>query len=576
MDNVCFLEENCAKINSAVIKNRFISDTVEERIIICNKNLTNKDEIIHVLSDNLFLDGYDVVVFGKNVPENEADVVTIMMAQDMFVCGMVIKRKLFQKTGCFNEHLTALTDYEFLVRAAKSGSVFFVPVSTDDTEPDSDWNADMDESAKYETIAYLLRDNINLLKREGLLESVFTYFSKCAEKSRALNEFNNWTERYLDDTVLYEHTAKNTAPFLIISGDDTCHGVLKGFADELAGNLVKYGQAVITTDHKYGDMAEFTSGKHPFYKGVVGFQAPVLEDDVFRKLNSLKFQMWFDHPAFFNQLFKGLTSDYYILCQDMYYADYLKKYAHVENAIQFPPAGVDAGLSHNKNRKYDVVFIGTYCPVTVREMNEFEAGFAEYLLSHPYLTFESALEQLLEQYGLSFHEDEFKWYMCALHPVCRYVINYFRNKVVETILEAGIKLDVFGDTWKQYQGACAENLIIHPAVSVEESLEIWGHARIGLNVMTWHKGGMTERIANIMLSGAVCLSDETAYLRKYFKEDEEIVLFELNKLEELPEKIKTLLNNDSLRDRISQNAYKKASKEHSWKRRAKQLLELCE
>jgi hypothetical protein len=34
--------------------------------------------------------------------------------------------------------------------------------------------------------------------------------------------------------------------------------------------------------------------------------------------------------------------------------------------------------------------------------------------------------------------------------------------------------------------------------------------------MTWHKAGMTERIANICLSGAVCLSERTEYLDREF------------------------------------------------------------
>lgn len=591
MENICFFEAGHEEMDSAAVKNRFIADTVEDRIIICNKNDTNGNEIISILSENPFLDEFDVVVFGENVPENEADFVTVMIARDMKVCGMVIKRKLFEQTGCFNEKLNALTDYEFLVRAAKAGKVFFVPVGMDNNPAEGigqyagldahakkrhDCDAHMEQSAKYATIAYLLRDNMNLLKTEGLLDKVYTYFSKSAEQRGDIEEFNSWTGRYLDDEALYERIAKNTAPFFIISGDDTCHGVLKGFADELAKNLIRHGQAVITTNHEYGDMDGFGSGKYRFYKGVVGFQAPALEKDFFRKMNSKKFQLWFDHPAFFDQLFKELTADYYILCQDMYSADYLKKYAHVENAIQFPPAGIDAGLSDNRKREYDVVFIGAYSPVIALEMNRFETEFAEYLINNPNKTFEAGLEETLKKFGIFFNEDEFRRYLYLLHPVCRNVINYFRNAVVETILEAGIKLDVFGDTWRQYKGAYAKNLVIHPAVSVEESLEIWGHSKVGLNVMTWHKGGMTERIANIMLSGAVCLSDETTYLRQHFKEDKEIVLFELNKLNELPDKIKELLNNDALRDEISQNAYKKASREHTWGRRAKQLLELCE
>lgn len=583
MENICFFEGSHAEMNSTAVKNRFIARTAGERLVLCNKSYTDGNEIISILSENTFLDEYDVVVFGENVPENEEGYVSVMLAQDMIICGMVIKRKLLVQTGCFNEKLNALTDYEFLVRAAKYGNVFFVPVSVDDRMKENsgvyagegDGGADW-KTAECETIAYVLRDNVSFLKAEGLLERVFAYFCKWAEQKGVPGELNRMTQQYLENDVLYERTAENTAPFFIISGDEICHGVLMRFADELAAHLVKCGQAVITTNHKYGNMDDFSSGRYRLLKGVIGFQAPALENEIFRKISAKKFQMWFDHPAFFNQMFQNLTDDYYILCQDMYNAQYLKKYVHVKNALQFPPAGIDAGFSGNQDRHYDVVFIGTYIPVADMEMNPFETEFTDYLKKNPGKTFEAALEEMLQKFGLSVREDEFRRYMCVLHPVCRNIINYFRHAAVETILKAGIRLDVFGDTWYQYKGGGAGNLVIHPAVSVEESLDIWGHSKVGLNVMSWHKGGMTERIANIMLSGAVCLSDETAYLREHFKEDEEIVLFGLDNLDALPVKINMLLENDAWRNELSRNAYQKAIKEHSWSRRAEQLLELCE
>ena len=111
---------------------------------------------------------------------------------------------------------------------------------------------------------------------------------------------------------------------------------------------------------------------------------------------------------------------------------------------------------------------------------------------------------------------------------------------------------------------------------MEESLKIFSKAKIGLNIMTWHKAGMTERIANVMMSGAVCVSDETVYLRKHFEEDEEIVLFELDKLDELPLKLKKILSDEDYRKEVAKKAYQKAIKEHTWERRARELLSLLD
>lgn len=87
---------------------------------------------------------------------------------------------------------------------------------------------------------------------------------------------------------------------------------------------------------------------------------------------------------------------------------------------------------------------------------------------------------------------------------------------------------------------------------------------------------MTERIANIMLSGAVCLTEETTYLRKHFMDGREMVCFDLEHLDRLPVLIHELLENEPRRHEIAEKAYEKARAEHTWYVRAGQLIDLAE
>ena len=111
---------------------------------------------------------------------------------------------------------------------------------------------------------------------------------------------------------------------------------------------------------------------------------------------------------------------------------------------------------------------------------------------------------------------------------------------------------------------------------MEDALLEYQKAKIGLNVMSWYKDGMTERIANIMMSKAVCVTDETKYLKKHLKENEEIVFYRLNELDQLPIKINELLKNDADRNRIAEKAYRKSKEEFCWEARAKELIRLEE
>lgn len=561
-------ELSLEEFDCSAVKNSYISRGDSEKIVFLNRNETNSDEILSILGENTFLNEYDIVAFGENVPYGEVNYAEIMTHPDMLICALVINKKVFEAGGSFNEKINILSDYEFLIRASVRCSVFLVPVTVALKQQIHDTG---------DTIAYVLRGNLGMLKSEGLLDYVYELLNQYMSKQGNISMFNAAVERFLNDNRLYEDIARNTAPFFIISGDDTCHGVLRGFADDLADELVKHGQAVITTNHRYGEFDGFDGFENNIYKAIVGFQSPVLEKDFFRRINSPKLQFWFDHPGFFTELLQNLPDDYFILSQDKYYADYMQKYCHVNHAIQFPPAGRDAGYSKNTQREYEIVFIGAYNPVWEDVIaDEFQQEFMDYMIQNTTLTFEKGLENILAYKGINVSKEKFCQIFNSLHLICKNVINYYRNAVVETILKAGIKLDVFGDTWQQYDGPCAENLILHPAISVEESLKVWGHSKIGLNIMSWHKAGMTERIANIMLSGAVCISDETAYLKDNFDENEEIVLFQLDKLGELPEKINMILTNDELRKEIAQKAYNKAFDKHIWGNRARDLIRMCE
>ena len=187
-------------------------------------------------------------------------------------------------------------------------------------------------------------------------------------------------------------------------------------------------------------------------------------------------------------------------------------------------------------------------------------------------TFEQGIIGYGKRLGLEFSKTEIVLQLQRVKDVCLNVLHRNRHDMIEKILCAGISLHVYGDSWLQYCGMCQENLIIHPHALGDEALHIWSQAKIGLNMMRGHKAGMTERIANIMLSGACCLSDETVYLKEHFTDGEDIVLFNRKELDDLPRKIKYLLEHDEEREKIAQAGRKKALQEHTWRKRAEQLL----
>lgn len=564
MKQIDFLELSQSEFDVAAVKNEYIAKNSGEFIAFINQNVTNKKEVLEVLETYNLLEGNAGVVFGAGVPQNIDSVADILACFDMQIFAFILPRVCLVETGNFNTKILQDGNIEFLCRIWQNCGLCVIPCETE-----SGYES-MRDSATY---AYMLRRYMVDLQNEGRLNELFSQVVSYFDGFSLKDEFEKAMERMLAKNGRFEEIERETSPFFILSGNDMCHGVLKGFATSLADSLVSMGQAVITTDGTYGKFENYEILANGIFKGIVGFQAPALEKEYFRKINCKKFQFWFDNPIFFDDLLHNLPEDYYILCQDGLYAKFIREHYNTSNAIQVPPAGVDLGMWSNLQRNLDVTFIGTYNKAQTA-FEGMKQQFFDYMIQNPKFTYEGGLLAFLKEYNWNYREEEFVQIINDMADVCRGVNNYYRTKVMETLLNAGIQIHVYGDSWQKYDGKGKENLILHPAVSVEESLDILAHSKVGLNVMTWHKAGMTERIANIMLSGAVCVSDETEYLRKHFVENEEIVLFELDKLEELPEKIKWLLEDEEARRKIAENAYKNASTNHTWKQRAEALLKL--
>lgn len=231
---------------------------------------------------------------------------------------------------------------------------------------------------------------------------------------------------------------------------------------------------------------------------------------------------------------------------------------------------------------YDVTFIGTYGDYMqevflIHQLDRSKRFLANRFLlkmrRHPELTSEAALLAVLQDKGMMLSDEAFVSLFYELRRVIYCVMHYYRYHILETLLKSGITLDVFGETWQHCPLCRYQNLICHPDVTVKESLSIWQHSKISLNIMSWHKGGFTERMANIMLCGSVLATDATTYLqRDYTKED--MIVFSLDAPETLSEQIQTLLQNEPLRQSIAANGKAKTLKLHTWKKRAEEFLKL--
>ncbi len=573
---------------SADYKNHIISECTDEWICFALESgfdETQKQDAFKDCLEEITAEGKDdIVVIGSGNTMPLKSGVDLLRIWERDVYAILFRKSLLVRSGRFHELLDEGNILEFIARAADHGSAswisntdFFKSIGVKTLKITQEY-----ERSLMKTVAYLCcryQKEVNM--HTGFEEALASLVSKLQQKE-LLDEFLHWLKRFTGDLSLYEKYVRNTAPIFIITGDDTAYGVMKDFAISLSEVFVKQGQAVITTDGRYVPYqgVEDVDGKD--LKALIGFQAPALFNPYFQSYAAPKFQFWFDDPVFFDDVFQQIEGDdsYYLLCQDGYHAEHFRKHYHLKNAIQFPPGGIDEGEPDYENRDLDIVFIGTYSDPEVyrknnasqsKEERDFSGAYVKYMLEHSELTYEQGVQGLLNQRGITLSEPDYEKLIWSLGSEYRYIRSIFRQRVIESIAESGIQLHVYGECWNSYQGKGKENLILHPAIKPNETKEILRRTKISLNIMSWHKDGMTERVIESMLAGAVCVTDETKYIRE---QGCPAGLFQLNALGELPVLLMKILAETSYRIELAKKAYTYAKETHCWDERAEEILRI--
>lgn len=83
------------------------------------------------------------------------------------------------------------------------------------------------------TFAYIARLHMVRLQAQGVLDDVFFRLIDHMAELDCSREFSGEMGIMLDSFAEFERLARNTAPYLIFVGDDTCYSVPKRFAEEL-------------------------------------------------------------------------------------------------------------------------------------------------------------------------------------------------------------------------------------------------------------------------------------------------------------------------------------------------------
>lgn len=311
-----------------------------------------------------------------------------------------------------------------------------------------------------------------------------------------------------------------------------------------------------------------------------GFQMPLGKQiSLWDKWSVPCYNILVDHPMYYFDTLDQSPAQGIVVCSDRNHVNYVKRfYSSVKKALFLPTAGEELRPNEEKkpikDRTIDVLFIGSYKYHSDYTYDAIDELVMDYLISNPHETLEQAIETCLKNIQPSLSDMELKAIIQKHRFVETNLSSMYRLEIIRSLTEAGITVTVYGNGWENTDIYMNPYFICHSTVPFKDGLALMEDSKIVLNQLSWFKDGGSERIFNAMLQKAVCVTDDSTYLREILAHQKSVVFYSLNELEKLPGLIKELLNQPAKMQQIADCGYQTAQNNHTWEKRAEQLSDI--
>lgn len=294
-----------------------------------------------------------------------------------------------------------------------------------------------------------------------------------------------------------------------------------------------------------------------------------------------------DHPFHFSQIFSQASKNTILLCPDRNHVKYIRRFfPEIPKAGFLPHAGKElvGEKKKIKDRNIEVLYAGGLSRGVVGHMVPDFGAFKDFdaellmqevmgdLVRHPKKTTEDAIEEYLKGIGIFYPDEVLREVIRKLRFLDSYITSFFREMTVRFLVESGIKVTLYGAGWDVCDWIDNPNLDYRGVVPAGEIPKLMTDAKIVLNTMTWFKDGSHDRVFNGMFAKAAVVSDTSGYMKEEFTDGNELLMFELKHLSELPERVKELLSNEKKIQEMADNGYVCAAQNHRMENRMDAIL----
>lgn len=278
-------------------------------------------------------------------------------------------------------------------------------------------------------------------------------------------------------------------------------------------------------------------------------------------------------------------SNDYILCSNRNQAKLINMYYNNIGGVFFLPQGerIIEDVVPYKNRKIDVLFCGDYYSSEhvlgqlYNDLQPFEQKIANVLImkmQNRHILLEDALREFLQENQVDYVSEEFIELYQQYQGTIDYIKALYQEKLIENIVEKGIRLNVLGVGWDKFKTMYSERMMIYDVIDENEKLRLMGNSKIVLSNMLWYEDGANADVIRTVLCGAIGVIGDNNYLRDHLKNGINAIYYDVENTQELADKIMYYLINEGEAERIAIDHCIKQN--FSWEKRTQEFLNtLC-
>lgn len=319
---------------------------------------------------------------------------------------------------------------------------------------------------------------------------------------------------------------------------------------------------------------------------VVTFNNVGTNFSIWKNLGVTICNIFVDHPAFYVSM---ITRDYFagykVLCIDRHHVDYLHGlFPQIKDSVMFMPHGGVDKNGRNAAKDIDILYAGGFVKEETITLNplpfehdseQFYKYAVEYYDNNPNRQPQDVVDAYMTHYGYTFSVEEYYVMVDRLLKSLGFMYQARRRqKLIGYLAEAGMHIHICGgDCWEKTISKYPDNITYHGKISPDECINMICRSKVLINDHPNFTAGSHERVFNGMLNGAVVLSNLNEYLGERFKDNEDILFWDGMNYDEAVDKIKHVLEDDSLREQVVQNAYEKVQKD-KWSDRLSEITSI--